>query len=80
MASIGVVAVARIVAPESKNFGRGLMMAVMFLSAFLHLGSLIELVVVVKFLGRRPIPIAVLLLVGYWLLLAGVVVVSALAS
>ena len=51
-------------------------MGAMMVSALLHVGSFLELVVVVKYLGHRPLPLAVLLLVGYWILLAGMVMVS----
>jgi hypothetical protein len=72
--------VALIVAPESRNFGRGVMVVVVATSALLHLGCFYEFVIVVRFLGHRPLPRAVLLLVGYWTLLAGILVVSAVAN
>ena len=80
LASVGVAVAARLFAPGSKNFGRGLMLAVMMFSALLHVGSFIELVVVIKYLSCRPLPRAVLLLVGYWVLLAGLIVVCVAAS
>ncbi|MEZ6036402.1 MAG: hypothetical protein R3F29_02900 [Planctomycetota bacterium] len=76
LSCIAVVVAAEVLAPGSKNFGRGLMMGAMMVSALLHVGSFLELVVVVKYLGHRPLPLAVLLLVGYWILLAGMVMVS----
>ena len=80
VACIAVTILAGIWSPGSKNAGRGLMMMVMVFSALLHVGCFFEFIIVVKYLGHRPLPLAVLMLVGYWVLLAGIVVVSALAS
>jgi hypothetical protein len=52
-----------------------------FLLIAASLASVVALfVIVVRFLGHRPLPRAVLLLVGYWTLLAGILVVSAVAN
>lgn len=80
IASMAAVVAARIVDPDGKSIGRGLMLMVILVSGLLHLGSLFELLIVVKHLGQRPLPLAVLMLVGYWLLLATFVVVSAFVS
>lgn len=80
IACIAVVTLAGVLAPESRNVGRGLMMMVLVVSAMLHLGSFAEFIIVVRFLGHRPLPRSVLLLVGYWILLSLIVVVSVFAS
>jgi hypothetical protein len=80
IAGIAVAVFAQIVAPGSKNAGRGLMMMVIVMSALLHIGCFLEFIIVVKYLAHRPLPLAVLMLVGYWLLIAGVVVASAFAG
>jgi hypothetical protein len=79
IAAIAATVIGRILNPERNNVGRGLMLIVLVVSALLHLGSLMELLVVVKYLGHRPLPRAVLLLVGYWVLLPAVVLLTALA-
>jgi hypothetical protein len=56
------------------------MMMILLFSALLHVGCFFEFLIVVEYLGHRPLPLPVLLLVGYWVLLAGIVAVSVLAS
>ncbi len=80
IASIAATMLASLWAPGNKDAVRPLIAIVMVFSAVLHLGCFFEFIIVVKYLGHRPIPLAVLMLVGYWILLAGIVVVSACAS
>ena len=80
IASMATAMLATLWGSGSRMAGRGLMMMVMMVSALLHLGCFFEFIIVVKYLGHRPLPLAVLMLVGYWILLVGIVVVSAFAS
>ncbi len=80
LASMAAAMLAQLWGSGSRMAGRGLMLMVTMASALLHLGCFLEFIIVVKYLGHRPLPLAVLMLVGYWILLAGIVVVSAFAS
>lgn len=80
VATFVVVGVARVVAPESANLGRALMLCVTVVSGLLHIGCFFEFVITAKYLGHRPLPIAIALLAAYWTLLAVAVIVAAAAS